>query len=649
MHPYAASPTVFLVQSRLFSPGYAGIGRWVLFDAATRRAFSAIGRGAVPDVVRIMTRASAGATHVELRAAAPWVSLDQLTRLQEAELLRHADEEPRDPASRTFARWYQWATFDYPFHDYSVPGWQDEERALLDHYTRLWPPPSSLAERRGAFRPLPKRDLADVPTPGGRGSLDTASLGWVLQHSFGPTGEIETDHVTCIRRTSPSGGARHPAEVTIELPEGTDEFPPGSYVYDVARHGLVSASEATPVLSSCSSAHFIVRVRVDRAMWRYRDLRALRPVLLDVGHIVETLALLLDQVGQPTTLASPTLTQDTDFAWLEEPPVAVLVVNGAASAPEGRGVDSDITEAEELLTNPAAVLHFSDGHLFGRTVWPDNQEEALDENDFLIIEHCVPSTRGDRLTTTDGILDAVPGATPERVRDLARTRLLLPSSTAQPFYQAARLWVRHDWYLSMLLHLECLSWARRSPARSGLQARTDYIENLRALATRRTTRVFQNELLPWELVDRLLTRALDGLCDDTAVRWWRIFVGPLAVTDLPAQVHEWTSDELKPLHEPVTRQLVRDLTTGQEPAGSGSCVVWIITGLDVDDPASYELGLIELGRLGQRMCLVATDLSLGAFLTPAIKDTATLAYLGVDQDPATAAYVFSIGLPRSRT
>lgn len=647
MTRYVASPDVCLIQSRLFSPGYAGVGRWVLFDAATRRAFSAAGRDVVPDVVRLMARASGGATTEELMTAVPTVSLDRLSRLNQVGLLVPA-QEPRGNPPGTFVSLYQRATFDYPFHDYSAPRARMEERALLEGYARLWPPPPSLLERPGVLYQLPRRALLDGPPAGRRGRLDIAALGWVLQHSFGPVGEIKTRHVKCIRRTSPSGGARHPAEVSIELPSAIDGLPAGSYLYDVARHGLVPAPGAASTSTAGGRPVFVVRARVERAMWRYRELRALRPVLLDVGHIVETLALLLGQIGVKTTLVSPPLPADSSLAWLAEPPAAALFVGYERPGP-GHGARVPVAvDADDLLTNPAAVVQFADGCLIGRTVWPESRQAVLDETDFLILNHCVPSTRGDRSTTSEGVTTAVPDANKERLSELMNYGFLLPRNMAEALYHAAGLWVRHDWYLSLLAHLECLTRSRTAPAISGMSGGGVYLSGLRTLAARRTTRAFCGKPLSAATLRELLSGALDGVDTATAICWVRVFIAPLAVTGLPTMIHEWVSGEFKALDAEVNRELVCDLTTGQVPAAEGACPVWLVAGLATDDPAAYELGLVELGRLGQRICLRAADANVGVFLTPAIKDSATLALLEVDPEPATVAYLFSLGTPRSR-
>lgn len=631
------------MQSRLFSPGYAGVGRWVLFDAATRRAFSAAGRDSVPEVLRILAERSAPPSS----EPGPWragpVETGQLERLGEAGLLQEVPVGRYEGAS-TFVAWYQRATFDYPFHDYSAEGWRQQEVDLLERYAQAWSPPPSILERPGELVALPRHPLPQPPVTREDGVLDLDVLGWALEHSFGPIGQIPTRHVTCIRRTSPSGGARHPAELHVQLPKGLGMIPAGSYAYDVGRHGLLPCEPITAPGGGRGPV-FVIRMRVERAMWRYRDLRALRPVLLDVGHITETLALLLHRAGFPTTLASPVIAPGPGAAWLEEPSAAVLHLNAPPHPPAL--VESAFGEPVldgEWLTNPAATLGFTDGTLVGRAVWPAISEQVLDETGFLILNHCVPSTRGDRATDLKGITSSVPGASDADIAALVASGLLLTYSAAASLYEAARRWVRHDWYLSLLAHLEVLAHARSRPAISALASRKDYLPDLDVLAARRTTRVFDSAPITVEELQTLLERALAG-SDVSALRWLRVFLAPLAVRGLAPVIHEWNHHAAVPTGTAITREAVQDLTTGQVSAGDGACALWLLAGLDTSDPAAYELGLVELGRIGQRLCLTATDLGLGVFLTPAVKDREVLATLGVPADPTCVAYVFSIGHP----
>lgn len=56
------------------------------------------------------------------------------------------------------------------------------------------------------------------------------------------------------------------------------------------------------------------------------------------------------------------------------------------------------------------------------------------------------------------------------------------------------------------------------------------------------------------------------------------------------------------------------------------------------------MGLIDLGRIGQRLCEVATDLGIGVFLTPAAYDIQTCELLGITEADRVLIYVFAFGV-----
>src|SRR5215475_1101751 len=119
------APHLMLIQLRLFSPGYAGPGRWVVFQPKNRRAFSAIGPDVVPDIVRILATACGGADEQEVASAAPYVDAKQLSGLLSAGLLTDQVDNQSDTES-SFISHYQLASYDYPFEDYFDPDWRDK-------------------------------------------------------------------------------------------------------------------------------------------------------------------------------------------------------------------------------------------------------------------------------------------------------------------------------------------------------------------------------------------------------------------------------------------------------------------------------------------------------------------------------------------
>lgn len=98
----------------------------------------------------------------------------------------------------------------------------------------------------------------------------------------------------------PSGGARHPTEAFLSVERSTF-LPVGTYHFNVKRNELVRISLTPPdstlgMAVGESSATEVLRVffgsMVERAMFRYRDPRSFRALLVDIGHADAQLAAL---------------------------------------------------------------------------------------------------------------------------------------------------------------------------------------------------------------------------------------------------------------------------------------------------------------------------------------------------------------------
>ncbi len=99
-----------------------------------------------------------------------------------------------------------------------------------------------------------------------------------------------------LKKTIPSGGARHPTEAFFLSFRATRLFPPGVYHYDVRTNRIIlyrrgnfarAARKATFDLfakfEKQPSGMLVLVSEVERAMWRYRDDRSFRAVLIDAG------------------------------------------------------------------------------------------------------------------------------------------------------------------------------------------------------------------------------------------------------------------------------------------------------------------------------------------------------------------------------
>lgn len=99
-----------------------------------------------------------------------------------------------------------------------------------------------------------------------------------------------------IRRTSPSGGSRHPTEGYFL--SKIEEIPPGLHHIQMSPPSLVhlSGHTDTSFLEVCddSTIGYIILTSIfERNMYKYRGARSFRVIHIDVGHIIET----IEQLG----------------------------------------------------------------------------------------------------------------------------------------------------------------------------------------------------------------------------------------------------------------------------------------------------------------------------------------------------------------
>jgi SagB-type dehydrogenase family enzyme len=141
-------------------------------------------------------------------------------------------------------------------------------------------------------------------TPPAAGTIDFDALTDLISLGFGATGFLApvTDAAPLLRRTSPSGGARHPSEgyvIVLDVP-GVE---PGWYHVTmqpfslrrlvgrpkdpVELHQLFPQTfERFPLEVRCL---IVVTSRFERNMYRYREPRTFRTVHMDAGHIAGTI------------------------------------------------------------------------------------------------------------------------------------------------------------------------------------------------------------------------------------------------------------------------------------------------------------------------------------------------------------------------
>jgi len=182
-----------------------------------------------------------------------------------------------------------------------------------------------------AFRPelykqYPHAATRELPRAGGRLQVETIwgilaiqsenpatarpevlDLSELLGLSYGVTGAVRYPRETFHYRSAPSAGALYPCEVYLAVYD-LEGLEPGIYYYHVGEHALKVIRPAEPpglfnanAGAGLSFSIFVTGIAY-RSAWKYRA-RAYRYVLLDSGHLLGNLALVLKAQKRPYRLA----------------------------------------------------------------------------------------------------------------------------------------------------------------------------------------------------------------------------------------------------------------------------------------------------------------------------------------------------------
>ena len=330
---FAMDPIVFLrtrKSVRLLAPSYLNGFRWVAEDYTSRKRFSLPLEGALVLIHTFKEQAYADvisyANHkLGLDADRAALLVHQL--MDKSLLVVAEEEEPRERWMLSVGeKWsqYGWveaaeyhvATYDYPFIPVDQDGFEEARNRMLSY---------SEQEPDRARAKLIENALHRLPLGRPKAEHAPASLKSVIKKqrsldkdvglndllaailiSFGSIGTIQVswNGEPLLRRTSPSGGARHPTEAYLlaisvpGLPSGWYHFAFGRNELELIREEVYSDSRlhylfpATYSRAPFDVAAIIVLTSVfERNMYRYREPRTFRAIHMDAGHLAETLSL----------------------------------------------------------------------------------------------------------------------------------------------------------------------------------------------------------------------------------------------------------------------------------------------------------------------------------------------------------------------
>ncbi|GAA4624176.1 SagB/ThcOx family dehydrogenase [Actinoallomurus vinaceus] len=255
-----------------------------------------------------------------------------------AELLRAgvliAEDSPESKTERarlhawdgwgTAARYYHFAT---RMHHGTVFADGDDDARRLREKAQASPPPGPYRDFTDRpFVPAPARPAAGTFTGGSLGEvliarrttrrfsaepIDLADLSTLVGTAIGPSPtrprSADDELFGNVFKASPSGGARHPIEVYVHALNVTG-LEPGFYHFDPVRGGFsdlgvawsrdqVVHSVADQAWIGGAAAVLYYTAVLARSRWKYGVGRTYRIVLMDLGHLSQTVYLLATALG----------------------------------------------------------------------------------------------------------------------------------------------------------------------------------------------------------------------------------------------------------------------------------------------------------------------------------------------------------------
>jgi SagB-type dehydrogenase family enzyme len=140
-----------------------------------------------------------------------------------------------------------------------------------------------------------------------------------------------------VTKVVPSGGGRHPTEVFVAVRSITG-LTPGVYHYNPLRNSLdlINKDPEALQLALCAdtevSAAIMIVSNLERAMWRYREPRSWRAILVDAGHVVHAFRFVLAAMGIKTeregTFSEKNIAAAIGVSSDEQPCLAVVSIIG---------------------------------------------------------------------------------------------------------------------------------------------------------------------------------------------------------------------------------------------------------------------------------------------------------------------------------
>jgi SagB-type dehydrogenase family enzyme len=273
------------------------------------------------DLLHFISALSDWHTVAQLRASRPALGSPRNVRTLLDALVKRGLLERQFATSDDWL-WQSWsphaAFFHFGTRNPTYPATHREYELELQDKARQDPPPPPTKSVDGSRIVLPTADVRGSLEETLRarrtwrqfaaGQIGLEQIGSLLQLTFGVQ---QRQHVKgqgeMVRKTSPSGGARHSIEAYL-VALNVKRLRAGAYHYDASTHELVDVERSIDVDAIAyalanqpwftrAGALVVMSAMFERAMWRYPFNRAYRSILTEAGHLGQTFCLVATALG----------------------------------------------------------------------------------------------------------------------------------------------------------------------------------------------------------------------------------------------------------------------------------------------------------------------------------------------------------------
>ncbi|MUK47875.1 SagB/ThcOx family dehydrogenase [Aliivibrio fischeri] len=190
-------------------------------------------------------------------------------------------------------------TNDYVFGDYSENGkGREKSRVLMKKYSDIKKDNNRYKSFKKILSSKTLKKPGEIDINSDISFLDALSL---VNCKMSETNLTRWKGAPLIRRSSPSGGARHPIETYIVIKNRFEGLETGIYHLNFGEFKLDKiTNEASNI--DCDIKLIFSSLPL-RNMYRYRESRTMRSIHMDCGHLLENNAQLLSSIGFKCTMA----------------------------------------------------------------------------------------------------------------------------------------------------------------------------------------------------------------------------------------------------------------------------------------------------------------------------------------------------------